>query len=66
MSNNANKKARSSVVLVQASPSSSPFLFLEEVAATCLASPSFKMIEARFRATDRNLTIRLRPNEVPR
>ena len=39
---------------------------LEELAVSLLSSPSFKMIESRFRATDRNLTIRLRPHEVSR
>ena len=60
MSNNANKTTGPALLFLSSSP------FLEELAATVLASPSFKMIEARFRATDRNLTIRLRPNEVPR
>ena len=60
MSNNANKTTGPAQLRLSSSP------FLEKLAAAVLASPSFKMIEARFRATDRNLTIRLRPNEVPR
>ena len=60
MSNNANK----TTVPAQLRLCSSPLL--EELAVSLLSSPSFKMIESRFRATDRNLTIRLRPHEVPR
>ena len=60
MSNNANK----TTVPAQLRLGSSPLL--EELAAAVLCSPSYKMIEVRFRATDRNLTIRLCPHEVPR
>ena len=60
MSNNANKTTGPARLRLTSPP------LLEKLAANILASPSFKMIEARFRATDRNLTIRLRPNEVPR
>ena len=60
MNNDANKTTGPAQLRFYTSPS------LEELAAAVLCSPSFKMIEARFRATDRNLTIRLRPHEVPR
>ncbi|MDO5675676.1 MAG: hypothetical protein Q4G66_12300 [bacterium] len=38
-----------------------PFV-LEKLAVSLLASPGFKMMECRFRATDRNLTVLLRRN----
>ena len=59
MSNNANKTTGPAQRLY-----SSPFL--EELAAVFFTHPSYRMVEVRFRATDRNLTIWLRPNEVPR
>ena len=60
MSNNANKTTGPAQLRLSSSP------FLEELAAVFFTHPSYRMVEVRFRATDRNLTIRLRPNEVPR
>ena len=60
MSNNANKTTAPAQLRLGSSP------LLEELAVSLLSSPSFKMIESRFRATDRNLTIRLRRHEVSR
>ncbi len=43
-----------------------PASVLEGLAACFLVAPNYKMIESRFRATDRNLTIRLRAHAKPR
>lgn len=59
MSNNANKTTGPAQRLFLSS-------FLEELAAVFFTHPSYRMVEVRFRSTDRNLTIRLRPHEVPR
>ena len=36
---------------------------LEMLASVLLANPKLRLIDSRFRATDRNLTIRLRNHE---
>ena len=59
---NDTPKAPAASLLRYQGPSS----VLEGLAASFLTSPHYKMIESRFRATDRNLTIRLRAHENPR
>ena len=56
---NETAKPATAAILSYQGPSS----VLEKLAATFLTAPNFKMIESRFRATDRNLTIRLRNHE---
>ena len=58
MHNDTAKTATAAILRYQG-----PSSVLEKLAADFLAAPNFKMIESRFRATDRNLTIRLRNHE---
>ena len=51
---------------LQETPNSKGFNNIELTAERLLASQEYTMIESRFRATDRNLTIRLRNHENKR